>query len=282
MKPKLLWTVTLFVSAASAQWVNYPAPGMPRTRDGKVDLFAKTPRTREGKPDLSGVWHPEPTTPEMLRKQFGPNAAAERDGVSVPGMTPDTVSPYGMNILFDFRPDDLPLKPEALEVMRARARGGTDTDRLGVCTPIGIPMANHLSEVTKIVETPGLILILVELDNAYRQIYTDGRKHPKEMTPSWFGYSVGKWEGDTLVVDTVGFNDKSRLDLIGHPHSEEMRMLERYRRRDFGHMDVETTIDDPKMYTKPFTIHVTHVLQADSDILEYFCLENEKDGAHIK
>ena len=113
-----------------------------------------------------------------------------------------------------------------------------------------------LSEVSKIVQTPGLIVMMVENDSAVRQIHTDGRKFPQDPSPSWFGYSVGKWEGDTLVVDTVGFNNKSWLDVMGHPHSEAMHLLERYRRRDFGHMDVETTIDDPMLYTRPFMVKV--------------------------
>jgi len=133
-----------------------------------------------------------------------------------------------------------------------------------------------VSEVSKIVQTPGLILIMLELGGV-RQIYTDGRKHVADPSPSWLGYSVGTWQGDTLVVDTVGFNGKSWLDVIGHPQSEAAHIVERYRRRDFGHMDIEMTIDDPTWYTKPFTVKVTHLLQPDTDILEYFCSENEKD-----
>ena len=143
-------------------------------------------------------------------------------------------------------------------------------------------VATLLSEVTKIVQTPGLTMMMLELDNTYRQIYTDGRKLPVDPNPSWLGYSVGRWVGDTLAIETNGFNDRAWLDVIGHPRSEAMRMTERYRRRDFGHMDVEITFDDPKMYTKPFTIKTTHLLEADSDILEYFCIENEKDRAHIQ
>ena len=137
-------------------------------------------------------------------------------------------------------------------------------------------MSTLLSEVTKIVQTPTLTLIMLELGGT-RQIYTDGRKHVADPSPSWLGYSVGGWEGDTLVVDTVGFNGKSWLDIIGHPQSESAHLVERYRRRDFGHMDVEITIDDSKWYTKPFTIKVAHLLQPDTDILEYFCNENEQD-----
>jgi hypothetical protein len=127
-----------------------------------------------------------------------------------------------------------------------------------------------------------LIVIMLELDSAHRQIYTDGRRRPADPEPLWLGYSVGRWERDTLVVETAGFNDKSWLDGMGHPHSEALRVVERYRRRDFGHLDEEITIDDPKMYTRPFTIKATHLLEADSDILEYFCAENEKDRIHLR
>jgi hypothetical protein len=137
-----------------------------------------------------------------------------------------------------------------------------------------------LSEFSKIVQTPSEIVIMLELDNSYRQIHTDGRTLPVDPSPSWLGYSIGKWEADTLIVDTVGLNDKGWLDFFGHPQSEAMHITERYRRRDFGHMDIELTMNDPKMYTKPFTIKVTHVLHPESDVLEYVCAENEKDRAH--
>jgi hypothetical protein len=122
--------------------------------------------------------------------------------------------------------------------------------------------------------------ILYEVDNMFRQVYTDGRKLPVDPQPAWLGYSVGKWEGDTLVVDSSGFNDRSWLDAYGHPHSEALRIQERFHRRDFGHMDLQLTIDDPKMYTRPFAIKVTEVLLPDTDILEYVC-ENETDRAHL-
>jgi len=268
--------LAILAPCAHAQWLNYPAPGTPRTRDGKPDLTAKAPRAYNGKPDLSGVWHVEPTPLAEMKRLFGNDV----DDVTVPGMEIDTISKYAINIFSDFKPDDVPMRPEASAIVRQRMQSQQD---LGLqCLPFGIPLATLLSEVTKIVQTPGLIVIMLELDSAVRQIYTDGRKHPADPNPSWLGYSVGKWEGDTLVVDTLGFNDKTWLDAIGHPRSEAMHLVERYRRRDFGHMDIDITIDDPKMYTKPFTIKVTHLLQADSDILEYFCAENEKDTSHAK
>ena len=133
----------------------------------------------------------------------------------------------------------------------------------------------------KIVQTPEVIIVLYEDQNPYRQIYTDGRPLPKDPQPAWLGYSVGKWEGDTLVVDSAGFNDKGSLDTAGHPQSEELRLRERFHRRDFGHMDLELTIDDARMYTRPFTVKVTEVLLPDSDVLEFVCTDNEKDRAHL-
>jgi hypothetical protein len=261
--------------AVSAQWLNYPTPGTPRTRDGKPDLAAKAPRAN-GKPDLSGVWHVQSESLEEKRRLFGPNVGV----ISVPGMEPDTTSKYGANILLDFKPGEVVMTPEG-EAIYNRRQQGKELLPSTHCLPLGIPLATMLSEVQKIVQTPGLIVILHEIDGLFRQIYTDGRKLPVDPSPSWLGYSVGRWEKDTLVVDTIGFNDKTWLDARGHPHSEAMRITERYWRRDFGHLDVEITIDDPRTYNRPFSIKVTHLLQADSDILEYVCNENEKDRAHM-
>ena len=261
---------------ASAQWVSYPAPGTPRTRDGKPNLTAPAPRAPNGKPDLSGVWHVEPTTLAEHQRLFGQDV----DKVTVPGMEISTISKYAINILLDFKPGEVQLTQEAQALLKQRGPGGEQLPST-YCLPVGIPISTLLSEVHKIVQTPGLILIMHELDSLTRQIYTDGRKLPPDPSPSWLGYSVGKWEGDTLVVDTVGFNNKTWLDAMGHPHSEDMHLTERFHRRDFGHMDLAITVDDPKMYTKPFTVKVTHLLQADSDILEYVCAENEKDRLHM-
>ena len=271
---KVLLIVLLIVGgeAAHAQWVRYPTPGLPRTPDGKPILTARTPRATNGKPDLSGVWHVQPTGLAEMKRLFGNDV----DAIEVPGMEIDTISKYAVNILQDFTPETAPVRPEVGAVLNRRGDHKPEVLPATHCLPLGVPLSTMLSEVSKIVQTPGLILIMLELGGT-RQIYTDGRKHVPDSSPSWLGYSVGRWEGDTLVVETTGFNGKSWLDLIGHPQSEQARIVERYRRRDLGHMDVEITIDDPTWYTKPFTIKVTHLLQADTDILEYFCTENELD-----
>ena len=163
-----------------------------------------------------------------------------------------------------------------------QARRGTDNPPAR-CLPQGIPRGDIFNYAPfKIIQNPGVIVVLYEVDNTHRQIYTDGRQLPVDPQPSWLGYSVGKWEGDTLVVDSAGFNDKSWLDSMGHPHSEELKIQERFHRRDFGHMDLSVTIDDPKVYTRPFTVKVTELLLPDSDVLESICNENEKDRVHLE
>jgi hypothetical protein len=265
---------TLLAISAHAQWLNFPTPQTPRTRAGKPNLAAPVPRAADGKPDLSGVWHVQPTSMAEMKRLYG-----DRVGdTNVPGMEADTISKYAINILLDFKPGESPMRPEAAELLKSHAPGTNPADR---CLPIGIPAAGLVSELNRIVQSPKMIVILYESDGTHRQIYTDGRGLPKEIEqPAWLGYSVGRWERDTLVVNTAGFNDKTWLDLMGHPHSESLRVTERYRRNDFGHMDVEMTFDDPPMYNKPFTIKFTQELQADSDIFETFCNENEKDRVH--
>ncbi|HUI82549.1 MAG TPA: hypothetical protein VLY24_31720 [Bryobacteraceae bacterium] len=274
-RPGLL-LVVLAVSA-KPQWLNFQTPGVPRTPDGKPNLSAPVPRALDGKPDLSGVWMHEITTVAEMKRLYG---AIIEDSikVDVPGMEIGTQHKYAFNILLDFPPKDSPMRPEAEKAMRARGSGDAK-----VCTDIaGIPLNDLLSEPIKIVQAPRTTVLLYEVDNMNRQIYTDGRALPKEFDlPAYLGYSVGHWEGDTLVVETAGFNDRTALDLVGHPHSEALRLTERFHRRDFGHMDVEMTFDDPKMYTRPFTIKVPHDLLADSDIFESVCTENEKDSAHL-
>jgi hypothetical protein len=263
--------------AVQAQWVNYPTPGLPRGKDGKVLLNAPAPRAKDGKPDLSGVWHVQPTGLAEMKRLFGNDV----DALDVPGMEAHTISKYGISVLVDFKPGDAPIRKEVADEITRKNRHSSGLDNLARCLPGSIPLATMLSEFTKIVQTPGLTLVMHELDNATRQIYTDGRPFPADPNPSWLGSSTGRWERDTLVVETIGFNGKAPLDIAGNPRSERMRITERYRRRDVGHLDVDITFDDPVIYSRPFTIKVTHELQPDTDVLEYFCNENEKDQIHI-
>jgi hypothetical protein len=262
---------------APGQWLNYPTPGTPRGTDGKPNLSAKAPRASNGKPDLSGVWRTEYDPSADNERLFGASISA----FSVPGDDPSTFSKYFLNILVDFKPEDNPMRPAAVELFRKNTEKKANSSSAR-CLPQGLPRTDINSYAPfKILQTPGVIAVLYEVDNTHRQIYTDGRTLPVDPQPTWGGYSVGRWDGDTLVVDAAGFNDETWLDSGGHPHSDALRVHERFYRRDFGHMDLSVTVDDPRMYTKPFTIKVTELLQADTDILESVCNENEKDRARL-
>lgn len=268
----------LLLANAYGQWLNYPAPGTPRTRDGKPDLKGRVPRASNGKPDLSGVWQAAYSPPGEIERLLGPGL----NDFVVPGDDPRNFSKYFINILADFKPEEAPMRPEAAALFQRHAGKGNLEGPSTRCVPQGIPrgdLDNYLP--FKIIQTPVVMAVLYEESFAFRQIYLDGRKLPPDPQPSWMGYSSGHWEGDVLVVDATGFNDQGWLDAVGHPQSEALKIRERFHRRDFGHMDLELTIEDPKMYTKPFTVKATEVLIPDSDVLEYVCAENEKDRAHL-
>jgi hypothetical protein len=229
----------------AAQWVDYPTPGIPRTADGKPNLTAPAPRTADGKPDLSGIW--------------------QRISLK-----------YERNIAADLKPGEI--QPGAQALVRQRAED-LQKDHMSVqCLPWG-PSYSNSARKAKFVQTPGLLLMLDE-DLTYRQIFLDGRNLETEPNPSWMGYSVGRWEGDTLVVDSFGFNDRTWLDRDGHPHSEALRMTERYRRLDFGHMQIEITLNDPKVYSRPWTVALSAELNADTELLESVCNESHHSLEH--
>jgi hypothetical protein len=274
---RLFVLFALLPTGAGAQWLHYPTPGIPRTRDGKPNLSAPTQHASNGKPDLSGLWQVEPTPFDEMTRLFGP----EIDSLSVPGDDIRTFSKYAFSVLADFKPGEAPMRPEAAQIVERHMKTAGTANPTTLCLLAGIPFGGLLPFPNKFIQTPGVIVILQEGDGGVRQIFTDGRKHTEDPQPTWMGYSVGKWEGDSLVVDTVGFNDKGWLDGSGHPHSEALKIQERYRRRDFGHMDVQVTMDDPKMYTRPFSIRYTLDLVPDTDIGEYVCAENEKDRSHF-
>ena len=223
----------------------------------------------------------EPTTVADVRRLFGNRFEA---GITLapPGMEIGTQHKYNFDILVDFKPGEVQLRPEAQEVMRHREAERDPSNVNCGAIPIGFPRAGTVSEPIKIVQAPRMTIVLYEAGYLHRQIYTDGRPLPKEFElPSFFGYPTARWEGDTLVVETAGFNDKLSLDTMGHPHSEKLHITERFHRRDFGHLDIEMTFDDPVMYNKPFTVKIPHDLVPDTDIFEMFC-ENEKDRVHLK
>src|SRR5437867_129299 len=263
---RLIWIGMAFVGAclcAQAQWLNEPTPGAPRTPDGKVNMTGPVLRVN-GKPDLSGIWQVE----------------AEPRGQGLFGLGESPNSKYFRDILSDFKRGEEPLTPEGAEILRRNTQPGVVGPSLR-CLPDGVPHADLLPEPFKIIQTPTEILMLYEVETIFRQIFTDGRKLPADATPTWLGYSVGKWDGDTLVIDTIGFNDLSWLDARGHGHSEDMRVEERFQRRDFSHLDVIVTITDPKVFTRPVTINSFEAPLPETDVIEPLCAENEKDSAHL-
>src|SRR5215471_9048423 len=237
-------------SPVAAQWFGFKAPGIPRLPDGRPNLSAPAPRTADGKPDLSGIW------------QAGRAGEYGYDYDVTQKLTPDDVQPWARALRFkraqDFRKDS----------------------PLAHCMPVSIPFLNFRG-LSRIVQTPQLIVVLYESPNSpHRTIFTDGRELPKDPNPTWLGYSVGRWDGDTLVVTSSGFNELGWLDVDGNPQTESLKLTERFHRKDFGHLELDTTFDDPKVFARPFTIHFEKVLAADTEILEDVC-ENEKSGVHL-
>jgi hypothetical protein len=229
---------------AGAQWFNHPAAGIPRTADGKPHLAAPAPRGTDGKPDLSGLWQPADILIGDLAKNL--------------------------------KPGSVPYQPWAEALYKERRANEGRDDPTANCIVGGVPRSDAVPYPFKILHRPGLTVILYEAVHSYRQIFSDGRALPKDMNPSWFGYSVARWEGDTYIVETSGFNDKGWLDNFGKPATDALHVIERFRRKDFGHMDIEITIDDPKAYTKPWTVNLPLILRPDTDLLEYICNENNK------
>jgi hypothetical protein len=249
--------------SAAAQWIDYPTPGMPRLPNGKPNLAAPVPKAADGKPDLTGLW----------QRARGMNRPVQRTGGAGLAMGPN---------LADFmRPGETipPLLPP-YEALHQQRMANFMADRPSShCLPHGIPDQMLIGVPMKIVQNPGLTLILYEEFARFRQIFTDGRGHPPVANPAWLGYSIGKWDGDWFAVDTRGFNDKSWLDDSGRPHSEALHTIERFRRRDFGHMDIEITIDDPQVYSKAWSFPMQFEILADTEMIEDVC-DNEKDSVH--
>lgn len=237
----------LLPAAGAAQWLNHPTPGTPRLPDGSPDLSAPAPRTADGKPDLSGIWN-------------GGGAL------------------YRFNIAMDLEPEEI--QPWAYSLFLERVRDSRKDSPLARCLPVSVAYHNFFF-LTRIVQTPSLTMLVHEgPHNPIRTIFTDGRDLPEDPNPAWLGYSIGRWEGDTLVVTTAGFSDATWLDSSGIPQTESLRVTERFRRRDFGHMDYDITIDDPTVFTRPFTIRTERSLAPDTQLLESIC-ENERDAAHM-
>jgi hypothetical protein len=237
----------LAATPASAQWLQYPTAGTPRTADGKPDLLAPAPKTADGHVDVTGLWRPAVTLVGDIAAQLPPGS--------------------------------VPFQPWAEELYKQRRANNSKDDPTTNCIVGGVPRSDLVPYPFKILQVPTAIVILYEAVHSYRQIFTDGRPLPEDPNPAWFGYSTGRWTTDAFVVETAGFNDNVWIDNNGKPATGALRVTERFHRKDFGHMDVEITIDDPKTYTRPWTVTLPLILVPDSELLEYICNENNREAA---
>jgi hypothetical protein len=260
-----------------AQWPDYKTPGVPRLADGKQDMKGPTPRTADGKPDLSGIWQymrppgtPPPAPPPT------PSAAGAGGDIIPAGVRTSQF----WNLGASFK-DGLPFQPWAAELHRQRVAANSEDNPDAHCLPIGVMQLHTHGQPRKMIQTPGVIAIIYEANSGLRQIFTDGRSLPKDAEPWWYGYSVGKWDKDTLVVESTNFRDLGWLDVEGSPLTESGKIIERFRRPDYGHLEIEVTIDDPKAYTKPWTVTVYQRILPDTELIEFVCQENERDDRHL-
>ena len=255
--------LTAVPPALFAQWLNYPTPGVPRTPDGKPNLSAPAPRTADGKPDLSGMWG---------WVNIGPPCGAQCNDLQI--------SREFINIAATLK-DGLPYQPWAAALVKQREERMAKDDPNVRCMPRDAPRIWTDDYYKRLIQTPGRLIILTERNMQYRQIFTDGRPLPVDPNPTWNGYSTGRWEGDTLVVETIGFRDDLWLDSNGNPLTNAGKMIERISRPNFGTLKIEITIDDPKAYTKPWSVTLTEPLILNSELLDYYCLEDERDYQHM-
>jgi hypothetical protein len=253
-----------------AQWLTYPTAGVPKTADGRPDLSAPTPRTPDGKPDFSGIWLTNNTfcapsqDPEALT--CGPELPMGKEGINM-----------GVSL-----PGGLPYQPWLAALVKKRTAENSKEDPHVVCLPDTFLRAYSLPHLLKFMQTPGLLVMLNEMNAGYRQVFTDGRPLPVDPTPSWQGYSSAKWEGNTLVVNSAGFRDDLWIDWNGSVITSAARVQEHIRRPDYGHLEVGVTVDDPKAYTKPWTVTLHQRLALNTELVDEICLENEKSAQRMK
>jgi len=270
--------VAVVTTTVSAQWPKYTTPDVPRLADGQPNLTAPAPQTADGKPDLSGIW-------EIV---FGGGGGRGRGAAPAPEPAPPpdpNATPVSQFFEVAGRGYPLPLQPWAAELKKKRMADNSKDNPDVWCLPIGLMQYHNHPQPRQIVQTKNLMLITYESNYGLRYIYTDGRPAPNnDPTPWWFGYSRGWWEGDTLVVETTNFRGDERagwLDVNGSPYTDALKMTERFRRPNVGTLEIDVTIDDPKAYTKPFTVRVNQRLMVDSEMIEFICNENEKSSDHL-
>jgi hypothetical protein len=285
MKAPLVLAIAcaIFAPALFAQWPDYPSPGVPKKADGKPNLDGPTPRTADGHPDFSGVW--ENVRGNIGRPPRGFPTPNPGEPAAAPPPPPPPAGPPAatfFNIGAGFKDGQLPLKPWAADLLKKRTAENSKDNPDAHCLPMGLMQLHEHPQPRKIIQTPGVTAIIYEANSGLRQIFTDGRPlPPKDAQPWWYGYSVGHWDGDTLVVETTGFRDDVWLDVNGSPLTNAGKMIEKYRRPSFGKLNIEVTIDDPSAYTKPFTVQVNQQIMLNTDLIEFICGENEKSDAHL-
>ena len=289
-KPRWAEALVCFVLAAplNAQWLKYPTPGVPRKPDGRVDMSAPAPRMADGKPDFSGIW---PTAEPYDRRSHGLSSPKDLPSPSNPqganvAQTPgDPTAIVGSrqmaNIGIDL-PGGLPYQPWLRALVKKRTDNLAIDDPHIKCLPDNFIRAYGMPHLLKFVHTPGLLLMLNEVNAEYRQIFTDGRPLPRDPTPAWQGYSSAKWSGDTLIIDTIGLRDDTWIDWQGSVVTEAAKVREEIRRPDFGHLEIRVTVDDPKAYTKPWTVTLWQRIMVDTDLIDEICQEDEQSLKHLK
>jgi hypothetical protein len=258
----LLLVVLSCQCALSAQWITMRTPGVPRLPDGKPNLKAPAPRAASGRPDLSGIWY------------------LHFDGCGRFGCADYQAGPE----FFDFGatlPGGLPYQPWAAALVKERMAAFAKDDPIGLCRPGGLFRFHTFPPPRKVIQLPNLLVILSERDVTYRQIFVDGRALPADPEPTWNGYSAGRWDGDALVVESIGFRDDTWIDRNGSPLTSAARVTERFRRPDFGHLQIEVTVNDPKAYSRPWTVTLTQDLAVDTELLDYHCTDNEKSAGRL-
>jgi hypothetical protein len=272
----------------AAQWLKYPTAGVPRKADGKVDMSGPTPRLADGKPDFSGIWTTgEPydrrahglSSPKDLPAPRDPQSSKEAQTPADP--TAIVGSRQMANIGIDL-PGGLPYQPWLVPIVKERTDNLAKDDPHIRCVPDNFLRAYGMPHLLKFVHSPSLLVMLNELNAGYRQVFTDARPLPKDPNPTLQGYSSGKWSGDTLVIDTIGVSDDTWIDWNGSVLTEAAKVREQMRRPDFGHLDIQVTVDDPKAYTKPWTVTLKQRIVVDTELIDEMCLENEQSLKHLK
>jgi hypothetical protein len=259
--PRTLAVAMLIAAPAGAQWLNYPTAGVPRDGKGKPNLSAPAPRATDGRPDLSGVWQLDAKCPSEGCADYAAGPEFGNFGASLRG--------------------GLPYQPWAAALVKERSAQAGRDDPVAWCKPAGVLRLLTFPPPRKLLQLRGLVVLLSERDVTFRQIFTDGRPLPRDPEPSFNGYSIGRWVNDTLVVETIGLRDGIWIDRIGSPMTDAAKITERFRRMNYGRLDIDVTVDDAKAYTKPWTVTLHEHIVPDTDLLEYHCNDNEKDRAHL-